>query len=117
MSPNTLLRLAAEAAKRSLFGRLIDFNVIRRGRLTPRISCERPVLAEGRARGVPLLRVPWGRSEGDRLLHPVVLRHKLRPNNRRQSVAPATVLRQSRSDDRERDIDTIGLRDPAEFMR
>src|SRR5213593_2992597 len=33
MSPNTLLRLAAEAAKRSLFGRLIDFNVIRRGRL------------------------------------------------------------------------------------
>src|SRR5438309_971401 len=28
MSPNTLLRLAAEAAKRSLFGRLIDFNVI-----------------------------------------------------------------------------------------
>jgi hypothetical protein len=28
-------------------------------RITPRISCERPVPAEGRARGVPLLRVPW----------------------------------------------------------
>src|SRR5713226_8046368 len=36
-----------------------------------RISCESPVLAEGRARGVPLLRVPWGRSEGARQLHPV----------------------------------------------
>jgi hypothetical protein len=35
---------------------------------TPRISCGRPVLAEGRARGVPLPRVPWGRSEGDRQL-------------------------------------------------
>jgi hypothetical protein len=43
--------------------------VLLKVRPTPRISCERPVPAEGRARGVPLLRVPWGRSEGDRQLH------------------------------------------------
>src|SRR5262245_52484205 len=44
-------------------------------RRTPRISCERPVPAEWRARGVPLRRVdPWGRSEGDRQLHPLVRR-------------------------------------------
>lgn len=36
------------------------------------LSCERPV-REG-AREVPLLRVPWGRSEGARQLHPVVRR-------------------------------------------
>src|SRR5262245_10924836 len=45
-------------------------------RPTPRISCERPVPAEGRAREVPLLRVPWGRSEGDRQLHPLVRQHR-----------------------------------------
>jgi hypothetical protein len=27
------------------------------------MSWERPMLAEGRARGVPLRRVPWGRRE------------------------------------------------------
>src|SRR5262245_45453509 len=45
-------------------------------RRTPRLSCERPVPAEGRARGVPLRRVdPWGRSEGDRQLQALVRRH------------------------------------------